>query len=96
MVSPVKVIAGCAGLCGFTVAVLAGLAADNPMDVILGRAIVANIACYLVGGVIGYVMDRAVDEGIEQYKSARPTPLSQGGALSEGEAPVEVGTRPDG
>jgi len=92
MVSPVKVIAGCAGLCGFTVAVLSGLAADNPADVILGRAIVANVVCYLVGGAIGYVMDRAVDEGMEQYKAARPAPMSEAGA-PERAAPGD-GTRP--
>ena len=75
LISPVKVIAACAGLAGFAVAMFAGLAADNPADVILSRGVAALFICYLVGGAVGLVMDHAVREGVEDYKKENPSPL---------------------
>jgi hypothetical protein len=77
LISPVKVIAACAGLTGFAIAMLAGLAAENPADVILARAIAALVVCYVAGGVIGLAMDHAVRAGIEDYKAERPSPLGE-------------------
>ena len=77
LISPVKVIAACAGLAGFAVAIFAGLAADNPADVILSRAVLALFVCYLAGGAVGFVMDHAVREGIEDYKEENPSPLEK-------------------
>ncbi len=88
IVSPIKVIAVCAALAGFAVAILAGLAANNPADVILARAVGALFVCYAVGGVIGFFMEQAVAEGVREYKAERPLPMVG--------APEPQGTRPPG
>lgn len=90
LISPAKVIAACAGLTGFTVAILAGLAANNTADVILGRSVLALFVCYVVGAVIGGVMDKAVSEGIADYqrRAAAPDPEPAPGA----NAPAETRT----
>lgn len=75
LISPVKVIAACAGLTAFAIATLAGLAADNPADVILSRALAALVVCYVVGAALGLAMDHAVRAGVEEYKKDRPSPL---------------------
>ncbi len=80
IVSPVKVIAACAALGGFSVAMLAGLAADNPADVILGRAVAALFVCYAVGALIGFVMDQAVSEGLREYKEEHSLPIENAGS----------------
>ena len=77
IVSPVKVIAACSGLSGFAVAMLAGLSADNPADVILSRAVASLFVCYLVGGAIGFVMEQAVAEGVRDYKVEKPLPMDE-------------------
>jgi len=74
LILPAKLIAACAGLTGFTVAILAGLAANNTADVILGRSVLAMFVCYVVGGVIGGVMDKAVSEGIADYQRRMAAP----------------------
>lgn len=60
------------GLGAFGVAIIAGLAVDNPADRILSRAIVSMFTCNLVGLVIGLVAERAVAQCIETYVASRP------------------------
>lgn len=74
LISPARVIAACAGLTGFAVALFAGLGANNAADIILGRAVVALFVCYAVGGLVGYAMDFAAGEGIKHYKKTHPLP----------------------
>lgn len=69
---PAKVIASTMGLGAFGVAIIAGLAVDNPADRILSRAIISMFTCNLVGLVIGLVAERAVAQCIEAYVSSRP------------------------
>lgn len=83
IVSPVKTIAACAALAGFAVAVLAGLAVNNPADVILSRAVTALFGCYFAGGAIGLVMEFAVREGMREYKDRRPMPLGESAAPTD-------------
>ena len=73
-ISPPKLIAAIAGLTGFAVAIFAGLAANNGADVILVRAMLSMLVCYVVGAIVGGVMNAAVSEGIEQYMDERPVP----------------------
>jgi NhaP-type Na+/H+ or K+/H+ antiporter len=75
-----KVIAACCGLSAFAVAVLAGLAADNPTEVILGRALVSMIGMQLVGLLIGSIAERTVSEAIERYRAERPVADAAAGA----------------
>jgi hypothetical protein len=63
-------IAGCFGILGFMVSILAGLHADNGFDTIIVRAIGAAAGCYLLGYVIG-VMAGSVAQEHAQRLAAR-------------------------
>ena len=69
---PTKVIAASSGLCGFAVGLIAGLAADNPAEVVLGRALLAMFACQLVGWVVGTIGERIVRDAIVRYRDSHP------------------------
>jgi ABC-type proline/glycine betaine transport system permease subunit len=68
------VIATAVGLGGFAVAVIAGLAAENPGQVVLGRAIVSMMGCYVLGQIVGAGAENVVRRRVESYKSAHPIP----------------------
>ncbi|MFM1823533.1 MAG: hypothetical protein RI967_1799 [Planctomycetota bacterium] len=59
-----QAIAACMGFAAFTVSVVAGLRSGNPVDVILGRAIVAMLASFAGGFAVGLVVDWMVREEI--------------------------------
>jgi len=69
-----KSVSGACGLTGFAVAVLAGLAADNDTSVILTRALVAMMACYIVGVFLGSVAARAVNDAASLHATRFPAP----------------------
>jgi putative Mn2+ efflux pump MntP len=69
---PTKVIGACAGLTAFAIALVAGLAADNPAEDVLFRALIALVACQLIGGLVGMVGERTVREAIREYQSSHP------------------------
>lgn len=52
------------GFAAFTVSVVAGLRSGNPVDVILGRAIVAMLASFAGGFAVGLVIDWMVREEV--------------------------------
>lgn len=68
-----KIIAACLGLSGFAVAVASGLAADNPADIVLTRALIALVACQVIGLLIGIAAERVVRERIAYLAAARRT-----------------------
>jgi len=68
------VIASALGLAAFSIAIIAGLAADNPTDVILLRALASMFVCYLIGSVIGLSAERALQEAIDRYAQDNPAP----------------------
>ena len=67
-----RVIAGCFALAAFAVAILAGLASENPASSVLGRAVMAMVVCYPVGMVIGMVCDRIILAQVEAQQHANP------------------------
>ena len=69
-----KSVSGACGLTGFAIAILAGLAADNPASVILTRALIAMVACYAVGVFIGLIASRAVREATAIHIAGNPAP----------------------
>jgi hypothetical protein len=69
---PGRVIAAAIGLIAFAVAIVAGLAAENPATTTLWRAIVAMVVCYGLGRLIGMVGQRAIAEDIQRYKAEHP------------------------
>jgi hypothetical protein len=95
---PTRLIASSLALIAFAVAVLAGIAVDNPAYTIIWRAILAMAICYFVGLFIGAASQHAVEEDIESHRrrhplqtpaeSASPEPGAGAGVVS---APVKSG-----
>lgn len=69
-----KSVSGACGLTGFAVAIIAGLAADNPSSVILTRALTAMAVCYVIGMILGYIASRAVADATAMHTLQNPAP----------------------
>ena len=69
-----KSVSAACGLTGFAVAILGGLAADNPTSVILTRALIAMTACYAMGVFIGFLASRAVLDATAMHIIKNPAP----------------------
>ncbi len=105
-VPPERAVAGCFGLMAFAVAIVAGLAVDNPTDLILGRALGAMLACYGLGLIAGYFCKAALMQEYENFVARHPVPDS-GRTIDEliaelqqeslaGETPVQAATSGEG
>ena len=57
---PSQVIAGSCACAAFAIAVARGMAAGNPADLILQRALIAMVVCFVIGSVIGMICQRVV------------------------------------
>jgi len=77
-----KVIAGTLGLSGFGVAILAGLAAGNDAGTVLTRGLVAMLACYGTGFVLGTISERTVNEYVESHRAAAAAASASAGELA--------------
>jgi hypothetical protein len=71
---PARVIASVFSLCGFVVAVLAGLKAGSTTTHVLTTAILAMLACKAIGLWAGRAGERVVREFVESYQKANPVP----------------------
>ena len=60
------------GLGAFGIAIIAGLAVDNPADRILSRALICMFVCNLVGLALGALAERTLNDSIGTYIKARP------------------------
>jgi hypothetical protein len=69
-----KLIATAFALCGFTVAVVSGLAAGNSAQRVLGTALVSMILCQITGLLVGIVGERTVIDYLQNYKRDHPIP----------------------
>ncbi len=85
------------GLLAFSVAIVQGLAAGNPAEVVLGRAIWALVLFCVLGLVVGYVAQRVLDEHTvrrhgDMFKEVEEAPdESEPLAKSDQQAGFEVG-----
>jgi putative Mn2+ efflux pump MntP len=73
-----RLIAASFGLCAFVVAIISGLAVENPAGQTLTTALVVMIVCNLVGLGIGVVAERVVSDHV----SALTTPVSSATSTS--------------
>jgi len=71
-------IAGCFALAAFAVAIVAGLASGNAASSILVRAILALVACYPLGLMIGLIAQRVIQDHIDAHRADHPTPETMG------------------
>ena len=67
-----KSIAAAFALAGFCVALVSGLAVDNPLVRTLTGAIVALVVCYIAGSVMGSIIARIADDHLALYKTSNP------------------------
>lgn len=74
--TPTKVTGACLGLSGFAVAIVAGLSADNPADLILTRAIISMAALGALGQALGAVAERVIDQRMSDHRAENPAPTS--------------------
>jgi hypothetical protein len=75
------VTGACCGLGAFAIALVAGMGADNPGDVILFRAIISMLVCQFVGIGLGMIVERVVNESIQQHKVSRPAQVAGAAVL---------------
>ncbi len=76
-----KVVGACCGLGAFAIAVVAGIAADNPGEVVIFRALVSMFVCQLLGVGIGAVVERVISDSIAAHKQSSPDPSDPGGSF---------------
>lgn len=76
------------GLTAFAVAVLCGLAVDNPMDVVLSRALASLAAGFFVGALLGGVLAHVIEAHVKRYIADRPVPTPNSSAHTD--SPVQV------
>jgi hypothetical protein len=63
-----KLIAATFALCGFAVAVLAGLSAGNSASRVLTTALVSMVVCQFAGLIVGFIGERVVSDHMESYR----------------------------
>ncbi|MFN0010164.1 MAG: hypothetical protein ACKVS8_00820 [Phycisphaerales bacterium] len=69
-VDTTRLIAAVVGLAGFSVALISGIAADNPFDVVVSRALVALAACAVAGLALGLILHAALAKNLAQPRAA--------------------------
>lgn len=74
-----KVVGAVCGLSAFAIAIIAGLAVDNPFEDILARALVSLLIGHVVGFVVGSISEKTISDAIASYKAARPMNASSAG-----------------
>jgi len=89
---PTRLIGACMGLGGFALAIVAGLAADNPTNQILLRAILSMLGCQVVGLAIGAVAEMAIDERSAAHRAAHPMTgdIAEGAEVGDDSGPILV------
>lgn len=53
-------------------ALIAGLAADNPAETVLLRALIAMFVCQVIGVLVGAVGERVVRDAVREYQDSHP------------------------
>lgn len=87
----VRTIAACLALTAFAVAIVAGILAQNPAGLVLGRALLAMVVGKVIGLMIGSVGTRVVEDQLRAYVSTNPHSSRRG--ISTGSPPSEENDR---
>jgi hypothetical protein len=74
MIDPYRTIPPLVALTGFAISVVAGLAAGNPGTSVLWRALLAMIACLVVGELIAMVLRAIAKQEGKAYATRKPIP----------------------
>ncbi len=73
--APTRLAATSCGLAGFAIAIFAGLAADNPADEILSRALMSMFICWAAGAALGFIGERGIDEHVQNLRETDDTSM---------------------
>jgi hypothetical protein len=69
-----KVVAAVFALSAFAIALVAGIAAGNDAATVLLRALLALVACQVVGLFAGMIVERVIQEHETRYREENPVP----------------------
>ncbi len=98
--SHTHVIGACTGLCGFVIALIAGLAAGNPFDVILTRALLAMGVTFVIGLGVGALAEHAFGTALRTLRDRQSASRSASEAntppasASSSPSPAHAAPRP--
>ena len=67
-----RVIAGLFALAAFGVAMISGLASDNPASSVLARALWTMFISYPVGWIVGMICQHVIGDHLKIHKEANP------------------------
>lgn len=88
---PSLVIAGTFSMTGFTLAVVSGAMVGRSAPGVIEDALLALLACYAVGLIVGKLANAVIADRIEQHKRAHPIPdLDEARAEIERESGIEI------
>lgn len=73
-IMPAKQITSIFCLVAFVIALLVGIAVDNPLETILWNALRAGAVCYVVGAIFSTIAVKVVNDHIETLKEQNPIP----------------------
>jgi len=69
-----NIIAAALGCSAFAIACVSGMAAHNPSNVVLTRALWALVACYVAGLVLGSIGELIIAQHVAIYAKKNPIP----------------------
>ncbi len=80
------------GLTAFVVAIVSGMAVDNPLEVTLSRALASLVVGFFIGVPLGAALAHVVEAHVAKYKLQNPVPVSasQKQGMSEPEVVMVV------
>jgi hypothetical protein len=58
----------------FAAAMVVGVVVGNPAETVLWRAIIALASCWIVGYLVGRVLQRTAEDYVRRYKESHPIP----------------------
>ena len=67
-----RVIAGLFALASFGVAMISGLASDNPASSVLARSLMVMFVSYPVGWIVGLICQHVIDDHLTIHQQANP------------------------
>ncbi len=69
-----QIIATCLALGAYAIAMIAGLAAQNPVLLVMRRGLIVLVFAYAVGLAIGMILEHIVREQVARYRQANAAP----------------------
>jgi hypothetical protein len=93
-VNATRFVGAALGLLAFSVSVLAGVVASNPVTVILSRGILSLFGFFIVGLLVGHLVQRVLADPTEARSSVSCDKHGTDGAAPVGDAPSGGSTPP--